>query len=174
MLTFEPLTESDLLDFHALHADPHVWEHFPSGRHANMEKSRAALADQVVDWESAGLGYWAVRDEYRRLLAVGGARLAHDGAVWNLYWRVARDSWGRGIATSIAARAASETARIDSGIPVVAVLLEHNAASLHTARKFLSVVWRGPDAGNPDPDAVRLILADRPLTDSLIERISAA
>jgi len=32
-------------------------------------------------------------------------------------------------------------------------------------------VWRGPDAGNPDPDAVRLVYADRPVDPDLLDRI---
>jgi hypothetical protein len=47
---------------------------------------------------------------------------------------------------------------------VTAFLLEHNVASRATAeRAGLRLIWRGPDAGNPDPGAVRLIYADRPL-----------
>jgi hypothetical protein len=36
----------------------------------------------------------------------------------------------------------------------------------------LSLVWRGPDAGNPDPAAVRLVYADRPLAENLLARIA--
>jgi hypothetical protein len=58
--------------------------------------------------------------------------------------------------------------------PVVAVLLEHNVESRGRAeRAGLSQVWRGPDAGNPDPDAVRLVYADRPLDDELLGRVAA-
>ncbi len=52
------------------------------------------------------------------------------------------------------------------GLPVIAYLLEHNHASAAVAKKVgLTLVDRGPDAGNPVPSAVRLIFADRPLTD---------
>lgn len=37
----------------------------------------------------------------------------------------------------------------------------------------LELVWRGPDAGNPHPDAVRLVYADRPLDDELLDRLTA-
>ena len=63
---------------------------------------------------------------------------------------------------------------VDPERPVVAYLLEHNVESRGRAeRAGLSLVWRGPDAGNPDPDAVRLVYADRPLDDDLLERITA-
>jgi RimJ/RimL family protein N-acetyltransferase len=53
--------------------------------------------------------------------------------------------------------------------PVLAYLLEHNLASRRTAEKLgMGLVWRGPDAGNPDPDAVRLVFGDREPTGSLV------
>ena len=71
------------------------------------------------------------------------------------------------------------TAAIDAahavapGRPVIASLLEHNVESRRRAeRAGLSLVWRGPDAGNPDPAAVRLVYADRPLTD-VLDRVTA-
>lgn len=43
--------------------------------------------------------------------------------------------------------------------PVLAYILEHNHASRRTAEKLgLRLVWRGPDAGSPDPEAVRLVV----------------
>jgi hypothetical protein len=55
---------------------------------------------------------------------------------------------------------------------VITYLLEHNAESRGRAeRSGLTLVWRGPDAGNPDPAAVRRVYADRPLTDDLLARV---
>jgi hypothetical protein len=57
--------------------------------------------------------------------------------------------------------------------PVVAVLLEHNERSRGRAeRAGLRLFWRGPDAGNPDPAAVRLVYADRDLDADLLARIA--
>jgi hypothetical protein len=57
---------------------------------------------------------------------------------------------------------------------VIAYLVEHNERSRGRAeRSGLSLVWRGPDAGNPDPAAVRLIYADRPLDDALLAQVAA-
>jgi hypothetical protein len=58
--------------------------------------------------------------------------------------------------------------------PVIAYLLEHNVESRGRAEKAgLTLVWRGPDAGNPDPDAVRLVYADRPVEGQLLDRVTA-
>jgi hypothetical protein len=54
------------------------------------------------------------------------------------------------------------------------VLLEPNVQSRRRAeRAGLGLVWRGPDAGNPDPSAVRLVYADRPLPDALLARVTS-
>jgi hypothetical protein len=66
-----------------------------------------------------------------------------------------------------AARDAATNLRPD--LPIVACLLEHNRGSKATAdRAGLQLAWRGPDPGNPDRTAIRLIYADRPLTSELI------
>jgi hypothetical protein len=58
--------------------------------------------------------------------------------------------------------------------PVIAYLLEHNRESKGRAEASgLTLAWRGPDAGNPDPDAVRLIYADRAVDDALLARVAA-
>jgi hypothetical protein len=58
--------------------------------------------------------------------------------------------------------------------PVVAYLLEHDLESRGRAeRAGPSLQWRGPDAGNPDPAAVRLVYADRPLDPALLEQVTA-
>jgi hypothetical protein len=50
----------------------------------------------------------------------------------------------------------------------------HNVESRGRAeRSGLTLVWRGRDAGNPDPDAVRLVYADRPLDEMLLDRVVA-
>ncbi|WP_091382060.1 hypothetical protein [Geodermatophilus sp. DSM 45219] len=57
---------------------------------------------------------------------------------------------------------------------MVTWLLEHDQESRGRAeRSGLSPQWRGPDTGNPDPAAVRLVHADRRLGAELLERVTA-
>lgn len=73
---------------------------------------------------------------------------------------------GHGYASELVEAARQAARDVRPQLPVAAFLLEHNVASRRTAeRAGLQLVWRGPDAGNPDPDAVRLVYADRPLTE---------
>jgi hypothetical protein len=54
------------------------------------------------------------------------------------------------------------------------LLLEHNRASKAVAEKAgLQLVWRGPDAGNPDPSATRMVYADRDLMPDVLAKLLA-
>jgi RimJ/RimL family protein N-acetyltransferase len=94
------------------------------------------------------------------------------GVAWNLYYRLTPEAQGRGYATELAMSSCAAAARLRPDLPVVALLLEHNQASGAVARRCgLKLVWRGPDVGNPDRAAVRLIYADRDLIPGTIQRL---
>ena len=74
------------------------------------------------------------------------------------------------MATAVSRDAIAAAGAVDPALPVVAYLLEANAASAVVARRLgLELVHRAPDAGNPDPTAVRLVFADRDLTAAQLE-----
>lgn len=158
----------DLDEVHALLADPLVWEHFPQLRHADVATTEEVLARQQRQWDADGLSTWVARaatgEDAGRLLGVGGCSV-RDGVVWNLSYRFHRHAWGHGYAQELIAAARAAATRRRPDLPVTAYLLEHNTGSRRAAeRAGLRLVWRGPDQGNPDPDAVRLVYADRDLT----------
>lgn len=169
-------TPDDLAGLYALHADPAVWEHLPSHRHTDPERTAAQVARETASWRDHGLGSWVLRhreDPAGPLLGLAGCRW-HDGPAWNLGYRLARSAWGRGLAGEAVAAALSAAAAVDPALPVVAYLLEHNVGSRRTAeRAGLELVWRGPDAGNPDPAAVRLVFADRALDGAALTAFTA-
>jgi len=164
-------TDADLDELHALHADPAVWEHFPSRRHLDRAQTVTQIVREQVSWREHGLGSWVLRslaDPAGPLLGLAGCRW-HDGPAWNLGYRLVRTAWGRGLAAEVVSAALVAAATVASDLPVVAYLLEHNTGSRRTAeRAGLQLVWRGPDVGNPDPAAVRLVLSDRPLTAAVL------
>ncbi|WP_388001679.1 GNAT family N-acetyltransferase [Georgenia deserti] len=169
-LKLVPVSVRDIDQQFALHSDPRVWTHFPSGRHVDQRQTLKQLTSFAADWERDGLGYWnAHRRDNGAFVGIGGVRLRHGG-IWNLYYRVAPGQQRQGFAVEISRAAVDTAAQIHPEAPVTAYLLEHNHASRATAERVgLSLVWRGPDAGNPDADAVRLVYADRPLTDAQLE-----
>ncbi len=168
-LELSAVTAQDVDEVHELHADPEVWRHFPSGRHADPVDTARLVEGIVRDWADTGLGYWALRPRADlpdgpsagSFLGVAGVKPV-EGTRWNLYYRLAPRAQGHGLAGEAVTAALAAAADVNARLPVVAYLLEHNLASRRTAeRAGLHLVWRGPDRGNPDPAAVRLIYADR-------------
>ncbi|AEG44629.1 GNAT family N-acetyltransferase [Isoptericola variabilis] len=168
-LVLTAVEPSDVDELYALHADPRVWTHFPSGRHTERTQTERDVAAYRADWDRDGVGYWTARQrDDGAFVGVGGVRLRPPG-VLNLYYRVDPSHQGLGFATELGRAALDVARRRLPDVPVTAYLLEHNHASRATAERLgLELVWRGPDAGNPDPEAVRLVYADRPLGAELL------
>lgn len=177
-LRLDAVQADDVDDLFALHSDPALWRHFPSGRHAERATTEAWVAGQEWAWPAHGLGYWVARPRMEEagsasdlpsVVGVGGCTVRF-GRVWNVYYRLARAAWGRGLASEMVVAALAAAEEVDPQMPVVAYLLEHNRESRGAAeRAGLSLAWRGPDHGNPDPSAVRLVYADRALGSDLLD-----
>jgi len=155
----------DLAGLHTICGDPRVWTHFPSLRHTTCGQTRGMLESFMAKWGADGLGPWVVRLPGDPAVMGHGGCSVKGGVFWNLGYRLSPDVQGRGFATELSLEAIAQAKQRRPELPVVAYLLEHNAASSRVAGKAgLDLVHRGPDAGNPDPHAVRLVYADRPLT----------
>ncbi len=164
---------ADLDDVFTLYSDPAVWEHFPSRRHTDPATTRGLLDAVDESWQLVGLGSWVARDGDGVLVGTGGCDL-RLGLAWNLGYRLARASWGQGYAQELIRAAVAAARRVRFDVPVTAYLLEHNVRSKAAAeRAGLHLVWQGPDAGNPDPAAVRLLYADRPLSAVVVRELTA-
>jgi RimJ/RimL family protein N-acetyltransferase len=172
-LRLEAITLSDLDELHALSADPRVWEHYPSGRHTDLDTTRGQVESFVGAWRADGLGYWTARlRENGEFAGVGGCMLRH-GLAWNIYYRFRPEMQGNGYASELVSAALRTAAEVRPELPVIAYMVEHNVASWRTAqRSGLRRVWRGPDAGNPDPCVVRLIYADRDLDERTLAALT--
>ncbi|MCU1528782.1 MAG: hypothetical protein JWP75_2545 [Frondihabitans sp.] len=157
----------DLDQVYAISSDPRVWEHFPSGRHATRAQTADLLDRWISGWTADGLGPWiARRTGETSVIGYGGCNLV-SGAVWNLGYRFAAAEHGYGYATELARQALRAAEELTPELPVVAYMLEDNVASARVAIKLgMGLADRGPDAGNPDPAAVRLIYASRSLSDA--------
>ena len=143
-----------------IHEDP-----LPSLRHYNRT--------QTERWLSVGRTVGIKRNSEPgrsdcaatgEIIGYGGCSLLHD-RLWNLGYRIDADHHGHGYATELAreARAAAEGTAPE--LTVIAYLVEHNHASAGVAKKVgLTLVDRGPDTGNPDPNAIRVVYSSRNLT----------
>lgn len=175
----EPV-DGDAEALFAIHNDPASWWHFPSGLVTDPAAGATMVGASRRRFERDGLAYWSVRD------AEGGPVIGRGGCVvpdealggrgwWNLYYRFDQRVLGRGYAAEMGESALEAAHDVAPERPVLAFLLEHNAASRRTAEKLgLRLVWRGPDDGNPDPDAVRLVFLDREPDDVFVAEVAAA
>jgi RimJ/RimL family protein N-acetyltransferase len=174
----------DDLDAHiSLLSDPGSWAHLPSGRHISPEQTAAAIEHSVGHWARDGLGYWTarLREDLPEAGLAAGAMVGTGGCAvragttwWNLYYRLTPAAWGLGLAAELVAASLDAAHTVDPDRPVIAYLVEHNVRSRGRAeRSGLTLMWRGPDAGNPDPDAVRLVYADRPLSADVLDQVAA-
>lgn len=169
-------TAADGPELFRLHADPAVWTHFPSGVHTDPASGPAMVAASRRQFAEDGLGYWSVREAASGnagpVVGRGGCAVPADAPWWNLYYRLSPAVQGRGYAREVGAAALEAAHAVEPGRPVMAFLLEHNLASRRTAEAIgLHLVWRGPDLGNPDPEAIRLVFLDREPSDELVARI---
>ena len=129
-------------------------------------------------FERDGLAYWSVRDADGGPAVGRGGCMVPDEALggrgwWNLYYRFDQRVLGRGYAAEMGRAALDAAHDVAPERPVLAFLLEHNVASRRTAEKVgLRLVWRGPDDGNPDPDAVRLVFLDREPDDLFVAEVA--
>jgi RimJ/RimL family protein N-acetyltransferase len=181
-LLLDPVVPGDLDEHFALMSDPGVWAHLPSGRHSSPDRTMAGIQHSVRHWATDGRGYWTARlhEDLPEAGLAAGAMVGTGGCAvrvgtswWNLYYRLTPPAWGLGLAAELVTAAIDAAHAVAPERPVIAYLLEHNVESRGLAeRAGLSLVWRGPDAGNPDPAAVRLVYADRPLTD-VLDRVTA-
>jgi len=186
-LQLDAVVPGDLAEHHALLSDPGVWTHLPTGVHTDRARTAEGIGHAVGHWAADGLGYWTAR--LREHLAADqlpagltpGATVGVGGCVvragtdwWNLYYRLTPAAWGRGLAAELVGTALDAARTVAPDRPVIAYLLEHNAESKGRAeRSGLTLRGRGPDAGNPDPDAVRLVYTDQPVSEDLLARVTA-
>ena len=127
-------TLGDMSRVVALSTDPRVNRYSPFGA-PTVEQSRAAVRESIAAWGRDGIGHWLV--EYDgRLAGITGVRptTLQGHEYWNVYYRFAPETWGRGIASE-AVRAALAAARGQlSGRPFVVRTRPTNEAAMQLAQ----------------------------------------
>ena len=172
-LDLRAVAMSDIDLIYGLTSDPRVWTHLPSGVHASREQTEVQLARQAAAWDSDGLAQWTACLHDRTFAGIGGCSI-NAGAAWNVYYRFVPEVQGRGLATELVHAAQVAARQVRPDLAVTALLLEHNQASKAVAEKSgLQLIWRGHDVGNPDPDAIRLIYADRDVAPDVVHTLLA-
>lgn len=137
----------------AINADAEVMRYIGSGRPLGRALSDELLARFEREWEERGFGLWVVEevDAPGRLLGFCGLTvpmfLPEVLPAVEVGWRLARDAWGRGIATE-AARAAVAYGFGELGMrEIIAIVHPDNARSLRVCEKL--GMQRGRDRRHP-------------------------
>lgn len=170
-LTLRTPAAADSAALFALYSDPKVWRPDPLTRHDTPEQTTRMIEHWLTSWRSTGLGMWTAWQE-AELVGIGGCFLRY-GAAWNLGFRLRPPFWGRGYAQEISEAAVGAARSLRPELPVTAYCLEGNDRSRRAVeRTGLTRRWRGPDAGNPDPAAIRLLYGDRPLPAATIRLLT--
>jgi RimJ/RimL family protein N-acetyltransferase len=126
-------TMADLPFFAEVHGDPRLYAHAPHVRRTDPADHERELRAWLCTWSDHGFGYWLVQDRASGMpLGFAGVRPA-DGFL-NLYYRLSPDAHGRGLAREAAREAVVMATEWLPGQPVRALVKEHNAASVSTAR----------------------------------------
>ena len=170
-LQLRAVTRVDAERLHTLLADPRVWAHLPRGRHHTRQQTEDLVSRYVTAWEQDHLGYWVAETLDGAFAGIGGCS-RKSGPAWNLYYRFRPEFQGRGLATELALQALQAAKYVNPGLPLVALLLEHNRASEAVAKKIgLRLVWRGPAVETHEMNMTRLIYADRSLSTKTIHEL---
>ncbi|MGW4467681.1 GNAT family N-acetyltransferase [Micromonospora sp. NPDC004704] len=167
---------SDLAELHQLYADPQVWRADPISRQSSQEQTATMVDRWLAGWQRDGLSMWVARSTEPaaegQLVGIGGC-FVRFGVAWNLGFRLHPTFWGQGYAQEIIRAAVAAARDVREDLPLTAYLLKGNTRSQRTTeRAGLRQVWRGPDAGNPDPRAIRLLYADRDLSPALVKTLT--
>jgi RimJ/RimL family protein N-acetyltransferase len=134
-LNLRAFREADLDDYARICADPEVVRHV--GTPFSRAEAWLHIATMLGHWQLRGYGMWAVEDR------AGGALIGRIGFYepegWpglELGWMLARDQWGRGLATE-GARAALAFAFAALRKPqVISLIRPENLASIRVAEKL--------------------------------------
>ena len=128
-------TRDDVDDLFRIQGDPRTHRYNPAGPDADRDVSRARLDEWLAHWDEHGFGYWAVESDDGRVIGFAGVRTETwlGRPVLNLYYRLAPEVWGRGIASAVAAHAVAWARAHRPDRPVLAYTTEDNVGSQRTA-----------------------------------------
>jgi RimJ/RimL family protein N-acetyltransferase len=152
--------------FAALNADPGVMRFIGDGTTLTRAQSDELLTRIGAHGRSHGFGLWCVADRAAPADCLGFAGLAVPSFLPEVMpavevgWRLARSTWGRGLATE-AARAAVAEAFGPLGLAsVISIIAEGNERSVRVADKL--GMRRGADRVHPTRGRLRIyeILSD--------------
>lgn len=149
---------ADLSAMIAIHGDPRTNIYNPNGP-SSHEECRELLGTWDGHWSRHGVGYWAAElsHEPGNVIGFGGVRTAPElgPATANLYFRLAPEAWGRGLAIEIggaAIRIAFEELNFDR---VVGSTRRNNEPSRRTLERLgLALASEKSNGAHEEPSLI--------------------
>jgi len=136
-LILRGFTPTDVTPYHALFNDPEVTRYLPiKGEPVAMDRVERAMARVEEHWRDRGYGIWAVSDATTgRFLGQCGLNAVEEAGEIEVLYELAREAWGRGLATE-AAEAAVRFGFDTVGLGrIVAYAVAENRASTRVMEK---------------------------------------
>jgi RimJ/RimL family protein N-acetyltransferase len=176
-LSLRAPTLADVPQVFELYSDPQVWGPDPLTRHDSPDQTARMIDNWRAAWHRDGLGMWIAtsfeeENTNGTFIGIGGCFIRY-GTAWNIGFRLVPRFWRRGYAQEISAAAMTAAQAKRPELPMTAYLVEGNRRSQAAVeRTGLMLVWRGADAGNPDPSAIRRLYADRHLPQDVVQALT--
>lgn len=164
-LVFRRPTLADLHDVLRVHGDPRTNMYNPAGPD-DEAASHVRLVEWMEHWDRHGFGYEVIEDQTGTALGMAGVRHERwlEVQVLNLYYRLAPEAWGKGIATAAGQRALETAATVAPSLPVLARTKPENLPSQRIAAKV--GLQRRPDLEVDDDTGSVVIYTSSWPTDS--------
>jgi ribosomal-protein-alanine N-acetyltransferase len=136
-LQFRRFTPDDLHALAALRSDPDVIKYVGSGRRESIGEVQALLAKVIAHSEQHGFAPWGLIDKATgKLIGWCGLKYLEDTAEVEIAYGLAKEYWGKGLASEAAAAAMKygfDRLRVNR---IVAVAWPENIASMRVLEKL--------------------------------------
>lgn len=122
----------------AVHSDPLAYQHNPSDALINRAEAAGLFVYWDEHWRRHGFGYFAVRrHDSAAVLGFCGLKFMTflQRRILNLFYRLAPEAWGDGVASEAAAAVVQWGTERQPGHPVVARVRPENVASQRVATR---------------------------------------
>ncbi|MBI9113691.1 GNAT family N-acetyltransferase [Sanguibacter suaedae] len=160
-LRLRPVVSGDADAVWRIHSDPRTNQHNPAGPMTDSTQAVELARSWAASWAEDGHGYWAVeeRREPGTVIGFGGLRLVEwrGRQVYNLYYRLTPEAWGRGIASELVGAAVNWWRDSGEQYPLVAYTTADNVASQRTAAR--GGLTRRPDLDEETAEYTDVVFA---------------
>jgi [ribosomal protein S5]-alanine N-acetyltransferase len=132
-----PFESSDAQDAFSWFSDPEVMRYIPFGPDSTVSETSARISHYIDHQNTKGFSKWIIFDrESQKPIGDSGFYLLPDGKRIELGYRLARDFWGRGLATEVGQRWIEVANEFTDAKTIYAFAHPENESSFRVMRKL--------------------------------------